>query len=103
MFEFNKEIKDVILTILTKKQQNIEIPLLQVAIHLYSSIGKEKRSNYTIAPFISNFLISVYLPWQFLNFFPLPHGHGSFLPTFFSTLTGSGLLCSRVSVEPALA
>ena len=23
-----------------------------------------------------------YLPWHCLYFFPLPHGHGSFLPTF---------------------
>jgi hypothetical protein len=25
---------------------------------------------------------STYLPQHFLNFFPLPHGHGSFRPTF---------------------
>src|SRR6185295_2084588 len=24
-------------------------------------------------------------PWHFLYFFPLPHGHGSFLPTFGSS------------------
>ena len=28
-------------------------------------------------------------PQQFLYFFPLPHGHGSFLPILFSFLTGS--------------
>lgn len=27
-----------------------------------------------------------YLPQQFLYFFPLPHGHGSFLPTLFTLL-----------------
>jgi hypothetical protein len=25
---------------------------------------------------------SIYPPQHFLNFFPLPHGHGSFRPTF---------------------
>jgi hypothetical protein len=30
------------------------------------------------------------LPWQCLYFLPLPQGHGSLRPTFFSTFTGSG-------------
>jgi hypothetical protein len=32
----------------------------------------------------SQFVIrnSVYAPWHFLNFLPLPQGQGSFLPTF---------------------
>ena len=28
------------------------------------------------------FIAQEFLPQQFLYFFPLPHGHGSFLPTF---------------------
>src|ERR1035438_6249164 len=35
-------------------------------------------------------------PWQFLYFLPLPHGQGSFLPTFFSTCTGWGFCFSCV-------
>lgn|SRR5687767_6108699 len=30
----------------------------------------------------------VYWPQQFLYFFPLPHGHGSLRPTFFSAIAG---------------
>lgn len=33
-----------------------------------------------------------YLPQQFLYFFPLPHGQGSFLPIFLSAFTGSLLI-----------
>lgn len=32
--------------------------------------------------FVSSFLQHFYLPWHCLYFFPLPHGHGSFLPIF---------------------
>lgn len=40
----------------------------------------------------------MFLPWQCLYFFPLPQGHGSFRPTFFSTFTGDGL---PLSAAPA--
>ena len=35
-----------------------------------------------------------YLPQHFLYFFPLPHGQGSFLPTFFSLRTVPEFFCS---------
>ena len=34
------------------------------------------------------------LPWHCLYFLPEPQGQGSLRPTFFSTLTGAGLLLS---------
>jgi hypothetical protein len=36
----------------------------------------------------SNLFFSSYLPQHFLNFFPLPHGQGSFRPTLFSLTIG---------------
>src|SRR5574344_1108157 len=39
-----------------------------------------------------------YLPQQFLYFLPLPHGHGSFLPIFFSLLTTGSFLASPFSL-----
>src|SRR3989344_3083420 len=30
---------------------------------------------------VIKYYIRLYTPWHFLNFFPLPQGHGSFLPT----------------------
>src|SRR5208283_4298553 len=57
----------------------------------------------SLTPFTSKFSILIYLdysaptPWQFLYFFPLPHGHGSFLPTLFSTRMGCVFCGSRVS------
>ena len=38
------------------------------------------------------YLRLIYLPQQFLYFLPLPHGHGSFLPTFRNALGGRGSL-----------
>ena len=35
-----------------------------------------------------------YLPQHFLYFLPLPHGQGSFLPTFFSLRTVPAFFCS---------
>ncbi len=31
--------------------------------------------------------LSPFIPWHFLYFFPLPQGHGSFLPTFIRGIT----------------
>src|SRR5215813_11934543 len=36
---------------------------------------------------------------QFLYFFPLPHGHGSLRPTFFSTILGLGRFSNSVKSE----
>src|SRR6185437_7242926 len=36
-------------------------------------------------------------PWQFLYFFPLPQGQGSFRPILFSTLTVMVFCSSRIS------
>src|SRR5262249_2132744 len=33
----------------------------------------------------SRYVCHAAAPWHFLYFFPLPHGHGSFLPTFGSS------------------
>jgi hypothetical protein len=33
-----------------------------------------------------------FMPWHFLYFFPLPHGHGSFLPTF-PAMLNNGIFC----------
>lgn len=35
-----------------------------------------------------------YLPQHCLYFLPLPHGHGSFLPTFLSLITVPDIFCS---------
>jgi len=36
-----------------------------------------------------------FAPQHFLNFLPLPHGHGSLRPTFFSLRTVPDFFCSR--------
>ena len=38
---------------------------------------------------------SAYLPQQYLYFFPLPQGHGSFLPTFLPITTVPDFFCSK--------
>src|SRR4030095_4413008 len=46
--------------------------------------------------------LSLTIPYslqQFLYFFPLPHGHGSLRPTFFSTILGLGGFSNRVKSE----
>ena len=50
-----------------------------------------------IASLVSRrFLFILYSLQQFLNFLPLPHGHGSLRPTFFSTILGLGGFSNRV-------
>src|SRR6476660_2833110 len=39
--------------------------------------------------YVATFIYAASLPWQFLYFLPLPHGQGSFLPTFGPTFTGA--------------
>ena len=58
-----------------------------------------------IIPIKDCFLISHTspLPWQFLNFLPLPHGHGSFLPGILSLTIGSRRCASRPRVSCAAA
>ena len=48
-------------------------------LHCFNLISHKKMVNNTH---------HALCPWQDLNFLPLPHGHGSFLPTVFSALTG---------------
>jgi hypothetical protein len=43
--------------------------------------------------FIYNVASGQFRPQQFLYFFPLPQGQGSFLPGVLSTLTGCGFAC----------
>src|ERR1700750_1548050 len=50
-------------------------------LHLYRRFGQD-----LLAPLVG-FYAS--FPWQCLYFFPLPHGHGSFLPIFGAAFTGA--------------
>src|SRR6476661_4894340 len=44
-----------------------------------------------------------FAPWHFLNFFPDPHGHGSFRPTVDqSTLAGAGVANDFVRPAPTI-
>ncbi len=43
---------------------------------------KIRSKNFRSIPNSNGFRYYAFLPWQFLYFFPLPQGHGSFRPTF---------------------
>ncbi len=49
---------------------------VQVALHLGQALGQGVQG---VCGYLGH--QTRYLPWQFLNFLPLPQGHGSFLPT----------------------
>src|SRR3989338_10911513 len=61
-----------------------------------------KTFPFSDSPYL-RFSVSSYcchFPQHFLYFFPLPHGHGSFLPTFGPTWTGFGFSSDRRDVCP---
>jgi hypothetical protein len=45
-----------------------------------ASVGMEPRFGSGLDALV----LFPFLPWHFLYFFPLPQGHGSFLPTFWA-------------------
>src|SRR5436305_9058725 len=56
------------------------------------SLGRRNEMANAAAP---------YLPWQFLNLRPLPHGHGSFRPALANAFCNCASSAARISITSA--
>jgi hypothetical protein len=76
-------------TAFTRGITGVGIEVFIVVVLVPESIKKKNRNMPPIMPAITHCWLKLLVtcPWQTLNFFPLPQGQGSFLPTFASLFT----------------
>src|SRR5215471_8955962 len=65
--------------------------------HCAFSIARSLYAFPTLPSGLRRLAPQLSFPWQCLYFFPLPHGHGSFLPIFGPTFTGA---CFSATAAP---
>ncbi len=70
------------------RRNDVDQRSIACTINAFQIFSTKKRSSFENR-FLHIILSSIYFPWQFLNFLPLPHGQASLRPILGSTRIGS--------------